>query len=203
MTARDDLIRYEPLRAEIRRAFQFWNRKFWDGKLPEPVFNFHPQAPNGRRLGHFCPAAWKPGDLRTSDQDEIVFYADLCLERGMADVIGTLVHEMVHLWQHVAGGASPYGHHNLAFHAEARRVGFKTKKGDYTGHTDPTPAFKAAIAEFDPKLTGIPFRRVRRRKGALKKWVCRCGDFSVRVAVNWFNATCNRCGSRFRAAPEK
>jgi hypothetical protein len=197
MPTRADLVRYEPLRAEIHRAFWFWNQRCWEGKLPEPVFNFHPQPPNGRVLGHFRAAAWSPGDKRSRDRDEIVFFADLCLERGMVEVIATLVHEMIHLWQHVTNTGSRFGHHNRKFHAEARRVGFKTTKGDYQGHTEPASEFKAAVTAFSPKLTGIPFRSVARQKGALVKWTCNCG-FAVRVAVERFNATCDTCHTKFK-----
>lgn len=205
MTARADLVRLEPLRAEIRRAFDFWNERVWDGELPVPVFNFHPQPPNGARLGHFLEDAWKAGDRRSRDQDEIVFYADLCLKEGMRQVLATLVHEMVHLWQRHHGVPSRNNHHNLQWHAEARRAGFRTTKGDYRGHTEPAAEFEAALKAFEPRVTGIPFRLDGRSRkapptGKQKKWVCRCGDYSVRVAIANFDATCNRCGKQFRAA---
>lgn len=175
----------------------------WEGRLPLPIFNFHPQPPNGHRLGHYLESAWKAGDRRTGNSDEIVFYADLCLERGMGQVLATLVHEMVHLWQHHEGAPSRNNHHNLEWHAEARRVGFRTRKGDYRGHTEPSEEFEAAVKAFEPRLTGIPFRFNRRSRkslptGKLKKWVCRCGDYAVRVAIARFDATCNRCGRKFR-----
>ena len=201
MTAKD-VVRYEPLRLEIQRAFDFWSDRCWNGELPLPVFNFHPQAPNGRRLGHYLPKAWKAGDRRGRDQDEIVFYADLCLAMGIEQVLATLVHEMVHLWQQHNGFAGRNNHHNLKFHAEAQRVGFKTTKGDYLGHTEPTAKFAEAVAEFAPRLKGIPFRKMYGTKrgpvGKMKKWICGCGDYAVRVAVAKFNATCNLCGKRFR-----
>lgn len=196
-----DLVRHEPLRREIRRAFDFWNRRYWESGLRLPIFVFHPQTSNGRRLGHFLGGAWEAGDRRTGDQDEIVFYADLCLKAGMKMVLGTLVHEMVHLWQEHHGKPSDYNHHNREWHREANRVGLLTTKGDYTGHTEPAPEFNAALKEFKPRLTGIPFRLEARSKGKLRKWVCLCG-YSVRVAIPVFDATCNRCGQRFRTATE-
>jgi len=184
------------LEAELHRAFAFLNARHWGGLLPVPVFAFFAQPPNGRRLGHFLAGAWQAPD--GTRHDEIVVYADLALAAGMQDVAVTLLHEMVHVWQHHRG--APGRDHNAQWHAEAQRVGLVTRGP--TGQTWPGDGFLAAYADLAPRLDRIPFRRREgrgRTAGRLAKWICACG-FGVRVAVPCFDATCNACGQRFRRA---
>jgi hypothetical protein len=185
------------LHAEVARAFDFFNMLHWSGALPVPIFAFFRQPPNGRRLGHFRPRSWRSpdGELR----DELIVYADLALARGMYEVLVTLLHEAVHVWQQHFGKPSG-AHHNEQWHREAARVGLVTSGA--SGMTDAGPSFFAAVEQFKPHVDKIPFR-VRelsgRKVGKLVKWTCACG-FGVRVAVAAFDATCNRCGERFRRA---
>ncbi len=181
------------LHSELTRAFAFFNRRFWAGKLPVPVFAFFCQPPKGQRLGHFCARRWHApdGTLR----DEIVIYADLALCLGMQAILETLLHEMVHVWQEHFGRRGAV--HNAQWHTEAARVGLLTQ-GPH-GFTTAGPAFLAAVAEFRPRVEEIPFR-VREtacHQGKLARWSCGCG-FGVRVAVRHFDATCNVCRQPFR-----
>lgn len=163
------------LHAEVARAFAFFR-----------------QPPNGRRLGHFLSRSWRAPD--GSLRDEIILYADLVLERGMLEVLTTLLHEAVHVWQAHFGRP---GGHNAQWHAEAARVGLVSSGP--SGFTSAGEGFLLAVAAFAPRVDEIPFR-VReggaRKPGKLVKWVCACG-FGVRVAVPDFDATCNRCQQKF------
>ena len=181
------------LHAEVARAFDFFNDLHWAGRLPTPIFAFFRQPPNGRKLGHYRPRSWRApaGELR----DEVILYADLALERGMLEVLLTLLHEEVHVWQQHFG--EPGTQHNTQWHQEAARVGLVTSGP--SGFTQPGEAFRRAVADLAPRVEQIPFR-VReagsRKSGKLAKWVCACG-FGVRVAIADFDATCNRCRKTF------
>lgn len=190
--ARDPVL--AALEAELVRAFAFFNARCWSGTLRLPVFAFFAQPPNGRRLGHFLAEAWQAPD--GTRHDEIVVYADLALASGMQAVVETLLHELVHVWQHHHG--TPGRVHNAEWHAEAARVGLVTHGP--AGMTSADVGFLAAYAALAPRLDRIPFRRSESRArtpGKLAKWSCACG-FGVRVAVPHFDATCNACGQRFR-----
>ena len=183
------------LHAELERAFAFFNARWWSGQLPVPVFAFFAQPPRTRRLGHYRARSWREPD--GSPRDEIVLYADLALSQGLDSVLETLLHEMVHVWQEYFG--RPSVRHNAAWHAEAARVGLTTW-GD-KGYTSAADGFRAALVELGPRVEGIPFRLLDlpRAKAKLAKWICACG-YGVRVAVPHFEATCHRCGERFRLA---
>ena len=185
------------LHAELGRAFDYFNDRFWSGALPVPVIAFFRQPPNGRRLGHFLPDAWR--DAEGARRDEIVVYADLALRRGLVEVLVTLVHEQVHVFQHHFG--SPSRAHYREWHAEAARVGLVTRGP--TGLTEPSEELLREIERFSPRVEQIPFRvpEAGRKPGSgkLVKWTCACG-FGVRVAIADFDATCNRCHQLFRRA---
>ena len=187
------------LTSELYRAFDFWNERYWQASLVRPVVNFELQRPNSRILGHFAPDPWVPRDGRRRLSDEIVLYADLCLERGFEDVLETFIHEMVHLWQSAHGKPSPWNHHNREWHQEANRIGLDTRKGDGKGHTTAGDEFRRALRDFAPLAKKTPHRLTSPRAGKLKKWICGCG-FGVRVAVADFRAACLRCGEEFRLA---
>jgi hypothetical protein len=182
------------LHAECVRAVKWWNVRYWNGDLPEPIVTFQPNGPRSMRLGHYQAKTWKgaAGEVR----DELVLYSDLCLSRGIEQVCQTIVHELVHVWEQHSGKPPHSNHHGRRWHAEAKRVGLETEGPK--GFTKPTPQFKADLHAFAPKAIA-PSRRVgiRRGTGKLRKWVCRCG-FGVRVAVPYFNAECRDCGQRFK-----
>lgn len=191
-----------PLHQELQRAFDFFNKRHFEGKLTPCIFSFFPQPPNGNTLGHYQPATWDIRELSESLKaiiyPEIIFYADLCLERGVNQCLQTLLHEMVHHWQHLFG--KPGTIHNAEWHAKARSCGLATKGNK--GYTTPTPDFKAQLAAFNARVEGIPFRRAKLRKaGKMKKWVCSCG-YGVRIGRQEFNAKCLDCGEKFELAEE-
>lgn len=191
---------------ELLRAFDFFNQRHWGGRLVRPVFGFHPNPPNGRTLGHYWAGRWVDGERRG---DEIVFYADLCLKAGMKQVLQTLLHEMVHLWQQMFGDPGKNNYHNKEWHKEAARVGLVTDPKDRVGYTKPGEGFERALVEFKPRVERIPFRlgaglpslpppgpgggddddeggeggggAEPPTKGKQRKWTCGCG-FGVRVA---------------------
>ncbi len=190
------------LHAELRRAFQFFNGLYWGGELPEPVITFATNAPNGARLGHFQQRTWEGSDgvLR----DELVIYSDLALRAGILQVLQTLLHEMVHVWQengHPAmTGKGKTAHHNERWHAEAQRVGLLTSGPK--GYTKPTQQFRDNVSAFEPRTLVIPFRKEDVKgqgvtKGKLVKWTCGCG-YGVRVAVAHFHARCLDCGQVYK-----
>jgi hypothetical protein len=185
------------LHAELGGAYAHFNGLFWQGRLPVPVIALFRQPPRCRWLGHYLPDAWMGAD--GTRKDELVIYADLALQRGIVEVLVTLVHEQVHVWQRHFGAPARRSH-NAQWHAEAARVGLQTH-GE-AGFTEPSGEFLREVERFHPQIEQVPYRlgpAQGRTKGKLAKWTCACG-YGVRVAVAAFDATCHRCGERFRRA---
>lgn len=89
----------------LDRAFHHFNRALFDGRLPDVHITVHRKR-NAR--GYFWAEQFKH---RESGEivDEIALNPD-SMGRTLPDVLSTLVHEMVHLWQQHEGKPSKTGH---------------------------------------------------------------------------------------------
>jgi predicted SprT family Zn-dependent metalloprotease len=88
------------------------------GKLPPCVITM--QRKN-RTYGYFCGDRWanQAGTVR----DEIAMNPVHFITRSVEEVLSTLVHEMVHLWQHHEGQPSRSGYHNTEWADQMEAVG--------------------------------------------------------------------------------
>ena len=102
--------------AALDDAFASFNKELFGGELPPVVFVFVRKA--GMR-GHYIPAAWRsradaPGSEAgpTNLADEIALNPDYLRTADTTTVLSTMVHEMVHQLQRVAGSPSRGSYHN-------------------------------------------------------------------------------------------
>ena len=109
---------------EVQLAYDFFNRELFDGKLPPCFVSF--QRKGSRVLGYFSPARFATaGGSRT---DEIALNPRHFRDNAFADVMSTLVHEMVHLWQHHFGRNRPRAaYHNKEWAGEMLRLGLRPR----------------------------------------------------------------------------
>lgn len=99
--------------------YAYFNGALFDDKLPPVLLNFSRQA-NTR--GFFAAERWSKG---RSVRHEISLNPETLRERTPKDVASTLVHEMVHLWQHTAGKPSRNGYHNEQWATKMEAVGLQ------------------------------------------------------------------------------
>lgn len=92
---------------EWQHAYEFFNVQLFDGLLPPCVMTMQRKT---RSYGYFCGNRWAnhTGTLR----DEIALNPVHFATRSVAEVLSTLGHEMVHLWQYHCGTPSRAGYHN-------------------------------------------------------------------------------------------
>jgi len=113
---------YEQSRA-IQQAYQYFNFQLFDGSLPDCFLNFS-RLNNNRTMGFFTPAKWEERDGNEDGQP--LHEISLCpawLNRDVREVMSTLVHEMVHLWQQEFGVPSRRGYHNKEWARKMVAVG--------------------------------------------------------------------------------
>ena len=105
--------------AELQQAYDVFNTALFDGQLPPCLITM--QRKNGT-YGYFAG-----GPLRNADgeelTDEIAMNPAHFATRSAEEVLSTLAHEMVHLWQHHCGKPSRPAYHNREWAVMMKAVG--------------------------------------------------------------------------------
>lgn len=118
-------------------------------------------------------------------------------KRQMWEVLGTLLHELLHAWQEIHGTPGKRNHHNAELREKARELGLIIDRRGVTGYEAGSP-FKDFIRRFGieaPAHEVAPAAHRPASRSKLKKWSCGCTN--VRVAVTTFKALCLNCGKEF------
>ena len=142
---------------------------------------------------------------------EIAINERYLTSRPSWQVLGTLLHECLHAWQHAHGKPSAHDHHNLEFRRKAAGVGLLIDRRGVTDYLLQSPFMDLlqehgievpteAEDESDPgpdRLVRRLLGRTTRMKGksTLIKWTCGCQ--SVRCGRADFQARCTICDNQF------
>ena len=151
----------------LQLAFNHFNRVLFDGQLPSCLLNLSRKRSAG---GFFAPERWEKGDTVVHE----ISLNPNHLTPPMIEVMGTLVHEMAHLWQEEFGMPGRRGYHNVEWADKMEKIGLiptATGKpggkriGDRMSHyIDAEGRFKQAFDDM-PDRALLPWRTVIRRKG--------------------------------------
>jgi len=186
-----------PAVQELERARDFFNSKYFNSKLSDIIITIQTK---GRKsaLGWFGANRWK------NNKTEPLHEINISAEHLKVDPIGTLIHELVHAYNHVNKVKDCSGHqyHNKHFKIEAERVGLIVTYDNRVGYGITTTGSKLrGIIDLEFKLQDDAFnvfrQEIQKNKAPtkMKKWVCYCGVI-VRCAVE-LNAKCEDCNSLF------
>jgi predicted SprT family Zn-dependent metalloprotease len=184
--------------------------EFFNGDVPEVVLSF--DVTDRRTLGHYTLMRNGLGVRWAINLNPVH------LARPVHQVLATLLHELAHAWQHEHGTPSKPPHHNREFRDLCEGFGIPTDEAGHdrgVRHGSPFEEYCRrhgvdfpAPGASQPDAAGpgapgpsplLPVPPARPRGSKMKKWSCPCG-VNVRVAIATFDATCNRCGGRFRRA---
>jgi hypothetical protein len=144
-----------------------------------------------RTLGHF-----RPGHNGFGLKGEIAVNERYLRSREPWQILGTVLHELLHAWQQDYGkpGKPPY--HNKQFRDKALELGLVIDEDGVTQYLA-VSRFKDLLMRYGVQIPEHPLP-AQRRKGdsKLKKWACGCG-VNVRVAIADFQARCLKCDGLF------
>lgn len=170
----------------LEKAFDLLNKEYFENTLSKPVITVQSSP---KTYGHFTTGKiWKDN---AESFHEINISAE-SLNRPVQETIGTLLHEMVHLYCSENGikDTSRGGtYHNKIFKVEAERrgliIGYDTK----IGHSKTTPTEKLLQFINEKKLNQtITYHREKTEKQAKKKktsstrkYVCPDCEQSIRA----------------------
>ncbi len=104
----------------MQKAFDHFNATLFGGKLPSCLITL--QRKRGA-YGYFSPRRFTYASNPDRATDEIALNPSHFGERAADEVLSTLVHEMVHLWQQHFGTPGRGRYHNAEWAAKMREIG--------------------------------------------------------------------------------
>lgn len=120
-TARAVDLQLKPTREtydRFQQAYEHFNKALFDNALPNALITL--QRRKGS-FGYFGGDKFSNADGKNAD--EIALNPLAFAERPVIDILATLVHEMVHLWQHHFGAPGRGRYHNREWAEKMKAVG--------------------------------------------------------------------------------
>ena len=188
-----------PLAWELYWWVDFFNIIFYkDEPVPTPALTFERSRVNN--LGFYRVGF---NDFAVKDQINL---NRLYIHRPLFETLQTLVHEMVHSWEHIyvpEEKRTKNWYHTKAFRTKLAEIGILTdERGCHQAVGDP---FRHLLRQHgvEPEeghetgggLIVVPPKPKPKGRSKLKKWTCGCTN--VRVAIADFQAKCLKCGNEF------
>lgn len=191
----------KPVIEKLESYFSKINDKFYNGELQKPVITVSPDNTKGAYGWCTSWKAWKASD---NQDDEGYYEINICAEylsRPFEEVIGTLMHEMVHLYnlQNGVKDTSRGGtYHNKKFKEAAEAHGLLPEKNEKYGWigrklNDEAKAFVESMHEtkFD-LFRETPVKIKGTSKQSSRKYVCPCCGLIIR-ATKEVKVMCMEC----------
>ena len=182
----------------IEKAFNIFNKKYFKNELPRVAITIQ-HSP--KAYGHFVTSEiW---DIENGNFFEINLGAET-LNRPIASTMGTLIHEMTHLYCHINGikDTSRRGqYHNKRFKQEAEKRGIEISFDKRIGWSVTNPSKE--LEEYCANKFGIEKLDVVRRdmfgedgretkKTTRYKYTCPCCEMSF-TSPKVLNLICGAC----------
>ncbi|MGN0488206.1 MAG: SprT-like family protein [Ruminococcus sp.] len=190
------------LTGELEKAFRLINEELFDNELPTPIITV---IPTPRAYAHYVPYdIWSAKDGAKRE----INIASGTLDRPIENIIASLVHEMVHMYNDVILNVSDTSnkgvYHNKQFKKEAEAHGLIVTRSEKYGysHTEPSDTIIDFILTHDelreiemcranPALVSIGIGTHTGNGGATvigtatkshhRKYICPCCSNSVRA----------------------
>lgn len=183
--------RHRTLLAELHRWADLFNRGF---ALAVPEFSLGIDRLRCTRLGQF-----QNGHNGFGLKGEIIINCSH-LKGEFWEVLGTLLHELLHGWQQAFGRPGRGNYHNREFRDKAASFGLIIDPRGVTQYRPESPFFELLGRHGirPPELAQPTETRRVAARSKLRKWSCGCTN--VRVAVPTFSARCLNCDRLFEPA---
>jgi len=179
---------------QLEDLFGIFNYKYFGGELSKPVITVSPDMTKGAYGWCTSYKAWKEAGHDTEGYYEINICAEY-LSRDYTEVAGTMLHEMVHLYNLENGvkDTSRAGtYHNRKFKEAAEAHGLTVETSDKYGWsvTALTEEAKQEVADFMDSIGKTSFDLYREKvveekkgggKSSSRKYVCPCCGLIIRA----------------------
>lgn len=116
--------------SELQEAFDFYNQRLFDGKLPDCLITFQ----RGKNtMGYFSHKRFVAADGSGIIIDEIALNPEYFPAYPLIEVMQTLVHEQCHMWQFHFGNPSRKTYHNAQWAAKMESIGLMPSSTGFPG----------------------------------------------------------------------
>jgi predicted SprT family Zn-dependent metalloprotease len=125
------------------------------------------------------------------------------------EILGTLLHELLHAEQEQTGKPGSRNYHTKPFRDRADTFGLIVSPSGYTQYSPAPSPFWNILGKYGIKPEGyLPPSNtpsdspIKHSKSKLRLWICQCKPqpVHVRVAISDFQAMCLKCNTVFRKA---
>src|SRR5262249_36818397 len=106
--------------ADFYTAYDYFNGVLFENKLPDCLITMQRSR---RSRGYFASEQFGHREREGEIVDEIALNPATFCERTDREIVSTLVHEMVHQWQHRFGKPSRRGYHNREWARKMVEIG--------------------------------------------------------------------------------
>lgn len=120
----------------LQDAFDYFNRNLFNNELPQVLIVLH-RKKNAK--GYFWADMWHSQAELSDILDDTKVLSEIALtpetlNRSDKEILSTLVHEMVHLWQYTCGKPSRNAYHNKEWAEMMEEIGLHpTHNGQWDG----------------------------------------------------------------------
>ena len=184
---------YAQLHADMLISEARFNREFFDGELPPAAISF--ESDDVRRLGWYL---LKPDGVALNFRINI--NTKHLASGDQVDVLETLLHEMLHLWEHIGGRVKGGRYHTKKFRDKAEALGIPTDKHGHSLGPIPGGLFLALLEKYDVCLSTPPAfppsSRSPQPKSTISPWACSCTRVWAAHQTT-LNAACGNCNEQF------
>src|SRR5262245_57993587 len=113
----------------LQEAYDHFNGALFAGELPDVFITYQRKA---NSHGYFAPDRFT-ARIGQFGKHELALNPDAFIGESEEQVCHTLVHEMTHVWQHVAGKPSARGYHNAEWAAKMKAIGLQPSSTGMVG----------------------------------------------------------------------
>ena len=191
---------------QLDKLFEKVNNRFFNNELQKPVIAVNSE---GGTNSYGWLTLWKSWKESTNKDDDNNGHYELnmcaeALHRPLGDVLGTLIHECVHLYNlqnEIKDTSRGNTYHNKKFKEEAEKRGLTIERHDKYGWTITTlneegKEFLETITDTNFELHRTPMNVVEKlkvkKKSSSKKYVCSGCGLIIR-ATKEVNIKCGDC----------
>jgi predicted SprT family Zn-dependent metalloprotease len=173
----------------FQEAYDFFNAELFAGSLPHVLVTLQRHA---KARGYFSPERFH-GRLEDSAAHELAMNPDTFTGRSDREVLSTLAHEMVHVWQQTHGTPPRRSYHDRQWAAKMKEVGLQpTSTGEpggketgqsVTHYIIPQGAYDRAFTKLEAKGFKLHWQsspagaQAKAKKASKTKYTCPdCGQ---------------------------